>query len=65
MGISVGAVFFQTDAIDGIFGVLFQGMLFIMLGAFPAVFKNFVYVSSYIFFSFASSLVYFVSIKDQ
>ena len=36
MGISVGAVFFQTDAIDGIFGVLFQGMLFIMLGAFPS-----------------------------
>ena len=34
MGVSVGSVFFQTKAVDGIFGVLFQGMLFIMLGMF-------------------------------
>ena len=44
MGISVGAVFFHTDAIDGIFGVLFQGMLFIMLGAFTVVVNN-LYIS--------------------
>ena len=33
MGISVGGVFHQTNSTDSIFGVLFQGMLFIMLGA--------------------------------
>jgi ABC-type multidrug transport system ATPase subunit len=33
MGISVGGVFFQTDDVVSILGVLFQGMLFIMLGA--------------------------------
>lgn len=33
MGASVGGVFFQTDDDQSIFGVLFQGMLFIMLGA--------------------------------
>ena len=33
MGISVGAVFFQrVDSVDSVFGVLFQAMLFIMLG---------------------------------
>jgi hypothetical protein len=32
MGISVGGVFFQTDDVVSILGVLFQGMLFIMLG---------------------------------
>jgi ABC-type enterochelin transport system ATPase subunit len=34
MGISVGAVFWQTDNAVSIFGVMFQGMLFIMLGKF-------------------------------
>jgi len=33
MGISVGGVFYQTTNTASIFGVLFQGMLFIMLGA--------------------------------
>ncbi len=33
MGISVGGVFFQTDDVVSVLGVLFQGMLFIMLGA--------------------------------
>eukprot|EP00581_Thalassiosira_minuscula_P015180 CAMPEP_0183715372 /NCGR_PEP_ID=MMETSP0737-20130205/9619_1 /TAXON_ID=385413 /ORGANISM="Thalassiosira miniscula, Strain CCMP1093" /LENGTH=1519 /DNA_ID=CAMNT_0025944463 /DNA_START=22 /DNA_END=4581 /DNA_ORIENTATION=- len=33
MGISVGAVFFDTDFASSFFGVLFQGNLFIMLGA--------------------------------
>lgn len=33
MGISVGGVFFQTEDVVSILGVLFQGMLFIMLGA--------------------------------
>eukprot|EP00804_Cyclotella_cryptica_P005988 CCRYP_000244-RD/>CCRYP_000244-RD protein AED:0.08 eAED:0.08 QI:148/1/1/1/0.86/0.87/16/1290/1209 len=33
MGISVGAVFFNTDVNSSFFGVLFQGNLFIMLGA--------------------------------
>lgn len=33
MGVSVGGVFFQTDDVVSILGVLFQGMLFIMLGA--------------------------------
>lgn len=33
MGLSVGGVFFQTDDVVSILGVLFQGMLFIMLGA--------------------------------
>jgi len=33
MGMSVGAVFWQTDSTSSIFGVLFQGTLFIMLGA--------------------------------
>jgi hypothetical protein len=32
MGISVGGVFFQTDDVVSVLGVLFQGMLFIMLG---------------------------------
>ena len=32
MGISVGGVFFQTDSISSIYGVLFQLTLFIMLG---------------------------------
>jgi hypothetical protein len=32
MGVSVGGVFFQTDDVVSILGVLFQGMLFIMLG---------------------------------
>ena len=32
MGISVGGVFFQTDDLVSILGVLFQGMLFVMLG---------------------------------
>jgi ABC-type multidrug transport system ATPase subunit len=32
MGISVGGVFFQTEDVISILGVLFQGMLFIMLG---------------------------------
>jgi ABC-type multidrug transport system ATPase subunit len=32
MGISVGGVFFQTDDVVSILGVLFQGMLFVMLG---------------------------------
>jgi ABC-type multidrug transport system ATPase subunit len=32
MGISVGGVFYQTDDVVSILGVLFQGMLFIMLG---------------------------------
>lgn len=32
MGISVGGVFFQTDDPVSIIGVLFQGMLFVMLG---------------------------------
>jgi ABC-type multidrug transport system ATPase subunit len=32
MGASVGGVFFQTDDVVSILGVLFQGMLFIMLG---------------------------------
>jgi ABC-type multidrug transport system ATPase subunit len=34
MGISVGGVFYQTDDVISILGVLFQGMLFIMLGMF-------------------------------
>ena len=33
MGISVGGVFYQTDNIVSIYGVLFQLNLFIMLGA--------------------------------
>lgn len=33
MGLSVGGVFFQTDDVVSVLGVLFQGMLFIMLGA--------------------------------
>lgn len=33
MGVSVGGVFWNTDSVVSIFGVLFQGMLFIMLGA--------------------------------
>eukprot|EP00934_Nitzschia_sp_Nitz4_P005895 Nitzschia sp. Nitz4//scaffold51_size120721//34259//39017//NITZ4_003720-RA/size120721-snap-gene-0.33-mRNA-1//-1//CDS//3329553841//5885//frame0 len=33
MGISVGGVFYQTEDAQSIFGVLFQGMMFIMLGA--------------------------------
>ena len=33
MGVSVGGVFFQTTSITGIYGVCFQVMLFIMLGA--------------------------------
>ena len=33
MGLSVGAVFFQTNVNSSFFGVLFQGNLFIMLGA--------------------------------
>ena len=33
MGVSVGGVFFQTEDVVSILGVLFQGMLFIMLGA--------------------------------
>jgi len=37
MGLSVGMVFFQTDESVSIFGVLFQGMLFIMLGAMTSV----------------------------
>ena len=37
MGASVGAVFFQTNSVVSIFGVLFQGMLFIMLGAMTSV----------------------------
>jgi ABC-type multidrug transport system ATPase subunit len=32
MGVSVGGVFWQTDDVVSILGVLFQGMLFIMLG---------------------------------
>ena len=32
MGISVGGVFFQTTDVISILGVLFQGMLFVMLG---------------------------------
>jgi ABC-type multidrug transport system ATPase subunit len=32
MGISVGGVFFQTEDVISVLGVLFQGMLFIMLG---------------------------------
>ena len=33
MGLSVGAVFFQrADSVESVFGVLFQGCLFIMLG---------------------------------
>lgn len=32
MGISVGGVFYQTEDVISILGVLFQGMLFIMLG---------------------------------
>ena len=32
MGVSVGGVFFQTDDVVSVLGVLFQGMLFIMLG---------------------------------
>ncbi|KAG7357215.1 multidrug ABC transporter ATPase [Nitzschia inconspicua] len=31
MGVSVGGVFFQTDDVVSILGVLFQGMLFVML----------------------------------
>ena len=33
MGVSVGGVFYQTDDVVSILGVLFQSMLFIMLGA--------------------------------
>jgi hypothetical protein len=33
MGISVGGVFYQTDNLASIYGVLFQLNLFIMLGA--------------------------------
>jgi len=33
MGVSVGGVFYQTDSTAGIYGVCFQVMLFIMLGA--------------------------------
>lgn len=33
MGVSVGGVFFQTTDVVSVLGVLFQGMLFIMLGA--------------------------------
>ncbi|VEU39363.1 unnamed protein product [Pseudo-nitzschia multistriata] len=32
MGVSVGGVFYQTDDVISILGVLFQGMLFVMLG---------------------------------
>lgn len=32
MGISVGGVFFQTEDVVSILGVIFQGMLFVMLG---------------------------------
>lgn len=37
MGLSVGGVFFQTDAISSIYGALFQLNLFIMLGAMVVV----------------------------
>ena len=37
MGISVGGVFFQTTKVASIFGVLFQGMLFIMLGSMTSI----------------------------
>lgn len=37
MGVSVGAVFWQTDNIASLYGVVFQLMLFIMLGAMVAV----------------------------
>ena len=37
MGISVGGVFFQTDSVISIYGVLFQLNLFIMLGAMTSV----------------------------
>jgi ABC-type multidrug transport system ATPase subunit len=37
MGISVGGVFFQTDSVVSIYGVLFQLNLFIMLGAMTSV----------------------------
>ena len=33
MGVSVGGVFYQTESITGIYGVLFQVMMFILLGA--------------------------------
>jgi hypothetical protein len=33
MGISVGGVFYQTEDVISTLGVLFQGMLFIMLGS--------------------------------
>lgn len=36
MGISVGLVFLQTTIVESILGVLFQSMLFIMLGAMTA-----------------------------
>lgn len=36
MGVSVGGVFWQTDDVVSKFGVLFQAMLFIMLGAMVA-----------------------------
>jgi hypothetical protein len=46
MGISVGSVFFQTTSVDGIFGVLFQGMLFIMLGRYSSdeIFFNYLHI---------------------
>lgn len=37
MGVSVGGVFFQTDNVVSIYGVLFQLNLFIMLGAMTSV----------------------------
>jgi ABC-type multidrug transport system ATPase subunit len=37
MGVSVGGVFFQTDSVVSIYGVLFQLNLFIMLGAMTSV----------------------------
>ncbi|KAL7463150.1 hypothetical protein ACHAXS_003529 [Conticribra weissflogii] len=40
MGLSVGAVFFETDVNSSFFGVLFQGNLFIMLGAMTAAPEN-------------------------
>ena len=47
MGISVGGVFFQTEDVISILGVLFQGMLFIMLGEYASFDAASCYVDLY------------------
>ena len=65
MGLSVGFVFLNTDMVSSFFGVLFQGNLFIMLGAVSAYISKASIASSLLFCTDNMISVFMLYLDDK